>query len=277
MAGDWVKMRVDLHDDPAVIAVAAALDKTEDEIVGKLLRLWGWADQQTNNGNARSVTRKWIDNKVGAAGFAAALEVAGWLVVSSDGITIPNFERHNGQPGKARALTAKRVGAHRAEKSNAHSVTKTLPEKRRGEERREEKNKRREEKSSADSASAESCPAGAGPNGAADKAVAASDIRAVFAHYRTYHPRACPKPNSKSQDWRLVLARLHEGYTANDLCDAIDGCHKSPHHCGKNQEGTKYQSLELIVRDSKHVAMFIEHATGEAKSGPVQVTREPLE
>ena len=33
MAGDWIKMRVDLGDDPAVIQIAASLDISEDEVV----------------------------------------------------------------------------------------------------------------------------------------------------------------------------------------------------------------------------------------------------
>ena len=43
-----------------------------------------------------------------------------------------------------------------------------------------------------------------------------------------------------------------------DLKTAIDGCHRSPHHCGENDRGAKYQSLELIMRDSKHVLQFLE-------------------
>ena len=32
MAGDWIKMRIDIADDPAVIGMASALDITEDEV-----------------------------------------------------------------------------------------------------------------------------------------------------------------------------------------------------------------------------------------------------
>ncbi len=87
------------------------------------------------------------------------------------------------------------------------------------------------------------------------------DVLAVFDHYRTYHPRAHPNPRPDSKEWRKILDRLREDYTVEDLCLAIDGCHKSPHHCGENDRGTKYLGLELIVRDSGHVATFIEVAT----------------
>lgn len=34
MAGDWIKMRVDLRDDPDVIGIAAATGLDEDTVVG---------------------------------------------------------------------------------------------------------------------------------------------------------------------------------------------------------------------------------------------------
>jgi hypothetical protein len=129
MAGDWIKMRVDLATDPAVIGMAFALECEEDLIVGKLHKLWSWANQQTADGNAPSVTKKWIDRYVCVTNFASALEDAGWLVVTGAGVQIPKFDRHNGKSGKQRALTARRV----ARKRNAPSVTKSLPEKRREE------------------------------------------------------------------------------------------------------------------------------------------------
>jgi hypothetical protein len=130
MAGDWIKMRTDLADDPAVIAIAAALELSEDTVVGKLHRLWSWADRHTTDGNAGSVTYMWIDRYISVTGFAEALEEVGWLLNDGATISFPNFDRHNGQSAKARALTMKRV-------RNARGVTEALPEK-----RREDKSKR---------------------------------------------------------------------------------------------------------------------------------------
>lgn len=95
----------------------------------KLLRVWGWFDQQTQNGNAGSVTgnalKRFIDRLVGVTGFAESMSKVGWLNDSG----IPNFDRHNGESSKKRALTNKRVKRLR----NVVSVTKALPEKRREE------------------------------------------------------------------------------------------------------------------------------------------------
>ena len=126
MAGDWIKMRVDLAADPNVIGISIAVGLDEDYVVGKLHKLWSWADQHTTDGNAKSVTQTWLDRYVGVDGFADALAAVGWLVVSDDGISIPDFERHNGESGKRRALTANRA-AKRRSKSNAPTVTKSAP------------------------------------------------------------------------------------------------------------------------------------------------------
>jgi len=67
-----------------------------------------------------------------------------------------------------------------------------------------------------------------------------------------------------------VRARLEEGYLVDALKLAIDGCHRSPFHQGENERGTKYDSLELIMRDSDHVAKFIELA----EAGPGAVLTE---
>ena len=113
MAGDWIKMRTDLRDDPAVISIAAELGIDEDTVVGKLHRLWSWADRQTVDGNALGVTETWIDRYLGVTGFALSLVNVGWLSLLEDGLEIPNFDRHNGQSAKRRALTARRVARHK--------------------------------------------------------------------------------------------------------------------------------------------------------------------
>lgn len=89
-----------------------------------------------------------------------------------------------------------------------------------------------------------------------------ADIRAVFDHYRSLHPLAHRKPHSKMPEWGKIRARLAEGYSAQDLCDAIDGCHRSPYHSGDNEAGRRYQSLELICRDGGKVLQFMEVPKG---------------
>lgn len=146
MAGDWIKMRADLAEDPAVIGMASALGVDEDLIVGKLHRLWSWADRQSRDGHATGVTQIWIDRYIRCDGFAQAMVAVGWLEVEGASVTFPNFDRHNGETAKTRALGTKRKQKQRSVDpvNVTQSVTYVSRTERDKSETREEK--RREEK-----------------------------------------------------------------------------------------------------------------------------------
>jgi hypothetical protein len=73
MAGDWIKIEHVTPDKPEVHRVAEILDIDPDAVVGKLVRLWVWADQQTIDGMAPIATPNLIDRVVNCSGFADAL------------------------------------------------------------------------------------------------------------------------------------------------------------------------------------------------------------
>lgn len=104
MADDWIKARVDLHEQPETIGIATYCKLDVDTVVGKLLRVWRWADRVTTDGVIPHVGRDTVDDLTKKRGFADAMERVGWLRCSDVGIVIPNFERHNGKPAKRRAL-----------------------------------------------------------------------------------------------------------------------------------------------------------------------------
>ena len=132
MAGEWIKMRIDLAADPAVIRIRRATGLDADAVVGKLHRLWSWADAHTADGFAAGLDAEWVDEFAGCQGFAAAMIAAGWLAADDCGVRFANFDRHNGQPAKVRALRKNRMERIRG----AARATDAPPEK-----RREEKNK----------------------------------------------------------------------------------------------------------------------------------------
>lgn len=142
MAGDWIKLEHTTPDKPEVVRMAAHLNLDQDAVVGKLARIWIWADQNSIDGNALTVTDAFLDRVTACPGFSGALREVGWLSGRTGLLTIPNFDRHNGQTAKARAVTNRRVSRHRSQSNgNAPSVTpvtpiallKPLPEKRREE------------------------------------------------------------------------------------------------------------------------------------------------
>ncbi len=134
MAGDWIKIEHALPEKPEVDRLADLLSIEPDAVVGKLVRLWSWADQHSLDGNGVSVTEKSIDRRVSHSGFAAALRKVGWLEGRDNALSFPNFSRHNGQTAKSRAVTNRRVAEYRNAHVTGPPLQKALPEKRREEE-----------------------------------------------------------------------------------------------------------------------------------------------
>lgn len=127
MAGDWIKFEICTPDKAEVWQIADTLSIDPDAVVGKLLRVWTWFDQQTENGNAPSVTKKLLDRSVGVLGFCDACIFAGWMTDDGTTLAIPRFDRHNGKTAKNRALTAKRVAKHKAKNGNEEVTHDALP------------------------------------------------------------------------------------------------------------------------------------------------------
>lgn len=67
------------------------------------------------------------------------------------------------------------------------------------------------------------------------------------------HPHAKLTPQRRA----LIRKRLKEGYTVEQLCNAVKGCTLSAYHQGQNEHGTIYDSLELILRSGEKVEQFI--------------------
>jgi len=152
VAGDWIKMRTDLANDPAVIGIAAACDLDEDAVVGKLHRLWSWADCHSTDGFLAvtqvsrkchaSVTQVFVDRHVRCDGFARAMSDMGWLNITDDGIvSFPKWNTHCSVSAKVRAQSR-----DRQQRKRSKPVTQVSRSDRDDSVTREEK--RREEKSS---------------------------------------------------------------------------------------------------------------------------------
>lgn len=135
MAGDWIKMRGNLWDDPRVAKLVDMTDSSEAAVVGALYWLWATADQHTEDGIMPGLSLRQIDRKTGVQGFGAALCAIGWLADHPEGVRIVGFVEHNGASAKKRCQTAKRVAKHgsanalptgKQEPTNADSVRGAL-------------------------------------------------------------------------------------------------------------------------------------------------------
>ncbi len=126
MRRPWIKIEICTPDKPEICSLATQLKMEDDAVVGKLVRLWSWAELNRINPNDIGVTKEFIDKLVGRKGFALALKKIGWLIETDETLSFRNFKRHNSPLAQNKALTAKRVARHRLRKS-AKAEKETLP------------------------------------------------------------------------------------------------------------------------------------------------------
>jgi 5-methylcytosine-specific restriction endonuclease McrA len=127
VAGDWMKIELDLSDKPEVHYIASVVNLDPDAVVGKLFRVWAWFDKHTHDGQAFGISIALIDRLVGANGFAEAMQFAGWLEQRDKNLVLPNFEKHNGLTAKKRAETNARVARHRIKRNADVTQKKLIP------------------------------------------------------------------------------------------------------------------------------------------------------
>ena len=127
MAGDWIKLEHTTPDKPEVYAIAAELGIPQEHVLGCLLRVWLWVDQQSLNGNGLNVSKVTLGNVARHAGFGEAMQKVGWLVEQDGLLSFPNFDRHNGQTAKNRVLTAQRVANYKKRQGNGVVTPSELP------------------------------------------------------------------------------------------------------------------------------------------------------
>lgn len=139
MSGDWAKVELNTPDKPEIWQIADTLEIDPDAVFGKVFRVWAWFDEHTEDGNAPSVTKRLLDRQVGVTGFCDSMLQAGWMSEKEGVISLPNFDKHNGNTAKKRANTNRRVSQYRENKGskacNAQGVTKSVT---REEKRRED-------------------------------------------------------------------------------------------------------------------------------------------
>lgn len=81
----------------------------------------------------------------------------------------------------------------------------------------------------------------------------------IFQYWCDVMKKPSAKPTAKRID--LVKKRLKEGYSVNQIKEAIYGCSITPHNNGTDPKGNgqKYDDLELICRRGEFVERFIEN------------------
>ena len=154
MAGDWIPMKTDLWDSPQVVRILSAIcpqsvrDASErvrkkSEIIGALYRTWSLFDTYSDDGTLHGYDQMSLDEMVGIEGWSENLQHVGWLIINSDSLEMPGFERYLSHSAKRRQKDQRRKADDRKNLSanRPQSVRNDVDKKRTTEEkRREEKN-----------------------------------------------------------------------------------------------------------------------------------------
>lgn len=202
MAGDWIKMRNDLPNDPAVYKLSALTKLDRFAIVGRLYAFWSWADKHAVDGRVDGATSLVVDDITRHDGFAEALAAVKWLEIGEDFISLPNHERHNGESAKERGLKNARQARWRDGKDKKASADVDAPPSTQASTREE---KRREDSSV--------------PTGTGGKPPMSAD-EIVF----TYGVPLLVNAGSTDKAARSFLGGLRKGHGDGALVDALRNC-----------------------------------------------------
>lgn len=116
MSTHWIKVEKDTPHKPELRQAAKRCGVKRADAFLAFFQLWSFFDTHCVEGFLPGFTAEEADEIAGLRGFAAALVAAGWITFDPTGLTISNWDRHNGRSAKARAQTMRRVQAHRARK-----------------------------------------------------------------------------------------------------------------------------------------------------------------
>ncbi|MEN7527004.1 YdaU family protein [Cupriavidus sp. DL-D2] len=77
----------------------------------------------------------------------------------------------------------------------------------------------------------------------------------VFDHWQSVMGSPRSKLDAKRE--KVIKSALKAGYSVDDLRKAIDGCALSPFHMGLNDQRTKYNGIDLILRSADQIDKFV--------------------
>lgn len=115
MAGEWIPYDVCLPQKPEVLELVDRTGLPVDQVVGRLLMLWGWASLNSSDGTARMSIRLLGRVCGGDEAFWREVEKVSWLVIDAENgtVAIPGWERRFSKSAKSRALHAVRADGAR--------------------------------------------------------------------------------------------------------------------------------------------------------------------
>ena len=104
----WIKIETHTPDKTEVRHIARLCRCTKAEAFLAFFRVFVWLDEETEDGHVDFFTTADADEIGGLAGLGSALEAVGWIAFSASGAVVSNWDRHNGESAKKRAMKSER-------------------------------------------------------------------------------------------------------------------------------------------------------------------------
>ncbi len=116
MAGDWIKVEKGCGQKPEVLKIARMLGINRRECYGLLVEFFEWLDGNCVDGVVDGVVDADVDALMSCDGLSALLKLVKWVEFDADPprMRVVNFDRHNGETSKNRALKSERQAKWRA-------------------------------------------------------------------------------------------------------------------------------------------------------------------
>lgn len=207
MAGEWIPYDVCLPQKPEVLELVDRTGLATDQVVGRMMMLWGWAALNSSDGSARMSVRLLSRLCGGDENFWREVEAVGWLQIDAANgtVAIPGWDRRFSKAAKSRALATVRHQADKAGGAERPRSGRAAPPRgaRRALERRD-RGDRIASSSPGDAAPGDQSSGPAGPPGW-------ETLRKAWAE-GTGRPWRLPEPPDKAED-RLA----EEGWFAKAL------------------------------------------------------------
>ena len=127
MAGHWIEWEKGLTGKPEMFRIARVMGVTVLHAAAACMLVWEWAEDVTENGIISGVTAADVSSAAGVAGIGEAMVAAGWLLETEDAVVLPNWDRHNSEPSKRRALKALYMRVYRADKRSKDLHERSRP------------------------------------------------------------------------------------------------------------------------------------------------------
>lgn len=245
MSLPWFRLDVDVVDHPKVHHLEQLLGSCAGWY---LVRLWAWTARYASRGRLSTIARASLERSCGWTGepgkLTGALLEAGLLDETGSG----ELEVHDWWE-KQRAIVEKAENDRERQRLSREArgiVPRQSREAREvvaGDETRRDETEQKEE-----------AVEQARPRPLHLEAKLTDDEFQVFEHWRKVlnHPKAQP-----TSDRKRLIAKQLKVYSVSDLQAAIDGCSRTPWNMGANPQSKRYDSLELILRDAKHIEDFM--------------------